>query len=460
MQAVTLLIAATASVLIFFLSPVYGVIVYIATFAWYPTYLTVPVGTIDFTVRRIVILALFAKLFLITDLPGRFRFIWLDKLVIIYFAAQFLAGAITATALSVFFENRAGAVFDMVLPYFAVRMILRNKQQYLILLKWILIIAAPIAIVGFYECMTGTNLVGFFRKYDAWGSLSGVPLEEQSWVRYGFFRAFAVFSQPIMYGLFFAMFGSICAGLMYGAKRYKSLYIIGCILMGMGVFSSMSSGPLLAALLSILFIAFYPWHKYWRPTVIVIIIMCASVEIISDRHFWEVVDRFAFSAANAWYRSKLIRVALFEGGMSRHWLFGYPFGTDPGWGKLIGGRGITDIVNHYLGVLYHFGLVGLIPFLAVIGAAIKRLIDSFRACSTESDRWLVWCLSGALFGILGAMNSTSLFGPPVTVFYMMLAFCGAMPSVVGKEGSLGNMRKNTGLSYNRRSFICDCSIHR
>jgi len=199
-------------------------------------------------------------------------------------------------------------------------------------------------------------------------------------------------------------------------------------------------GALLAAFGSITFIAFYRWRKYWKPTVILIIIMCASVEIISNRHFWEIVDRFAFSAGNAWYRSKLIRVALFEGGMSGHWLFGYPFGTDPGWGKLIGGRGILDIVNHYLGVLYHFGLVGLIPFLAVIGAAIKRLIDSFRICMTGADRWLVWCLAGGLFGILVAMNSTSLFGPPITVFYIMLAFCGAMPSIINAKPKGASLR--------------------
>jgi len=116
--------------------------------------------------------------------------------------------------------------------------------------------------------------------------------------------------------------------------------------------------------------------------------------------------------------------------MFGHWLFGYQFGFGADWGKLIGGLGYTDMVNHYLLILHNYGLIGLLPFLAVIGAAIKRLIDSFRICVTESDRWLVWCLSGALFGILGAMNSVMLFGPPVTVFYIMLAFCGAMPAII------------------------------
>ena len=135
MVGVTLTVALVASFLVFFVRPIYGLIIYIAAFAWYPTYITVPVGTIDFTVRRIVILALFAKLFLQTDLPDRFKLIRLDKLIIIYFGAQILAGATTTQSLMAFLENRGGAVFDMLLPYFAVRMIVRNKQQYLTLLN-------------------------------------------------------------------------------------------------------------------------------------------------------------------------------------------------------------------------------------------------------------------------------------------------------------------------------------
>jgi len=70
MEAVTLVVAAIASFLIFFLPPIYSLVVYIAALAWYPQYLSVPVGTIDFTLCRIVILATFAKLFLRTSLPN------------------------------------------------------------------------------------------------------------------------------------------------------------------------------------------------------------------------------------------------------------------------------------------------------------------------------------------------------------------------------------------------------
>lgn len=431
MQNVTLFFGVVVSAAVFFLTPVYGFIVYIAALAWYPSYLTVSIGTVDFTLCRIVILAIFANLFLRTSLPRQFKFIWLDKLVVIYFLCQILAGAFTTKSLTAFLENRAGAVFDMVLPYFAMRMIITTKDKYLTLLKSILVVAAPLAIIGFYQCLTGNNPAGFLKKYYAWKSNVGYrPIS-----RYGFFRADVTFPMSIMYGLFFAMFGPICTGIVHNAKKYKALYWIGLALMGVGIFSSMSSGPMLAALLAVLFIAFYRWRKYWKIVTILIIIMCGSVEIISNRHFYDVLGGFTLNPGTAWYRSRLIDVALFEGGMSGHWLTGWGFLTDPGWGPRIDGRG-TDAVNHYLLILARYGLTGLVPFLAMCTMVVKRLIDAYKASLFDSDKWLVWCLSAGLFGLVGAFMSVSLFGQPTTIFYMMLGLCGAMPMVINRQNYL------------------------
>jgi len=436
MVGVTLTVALVASFLVFFLRPIYGLIVYIAAFALYPTYITVPVGTIDFTLRRIVILALFAKLFLQTDLPDRFKLIRLDKLIIIYFGAQVLAGATTTPSLMAFLENRGGAVFDMVLPYFAVRMIIRNKQQYLTLLKAVLIIAAPLAIAGFYQCISGDNLVGFFKKYYAWGGVKrDAPIR-----RAGFFRADITFSHSIMYGLFFSMFGPICASLLRHARKGKLVYAIGAGLMAVGVFSSMSAGPWLAALLAILFITLYFYRRYWRIALLLAILMFGMVEIISDRHF------FGFSGRTASYRVKLMEVAVFERGMTGHWLTGFGWGIDPGWMPKMypDSDKRTDITNHYLRILSAFGLVGLLPFLAMNIAAAKKLVDSYKVSPYKSDKWLVWCLSAGLFGSAAALLSVALVGPPTTIYYMMIGFAGVMPVIIARPNSLTG-RKLVGL---------------
>ena len=418
----TLLVSVAASIMVFFLSPVYGLIVYLASFVYYPSYLSVPLGTIDFTVRRIVILAILAKLFLQTDLPGRFRFVWLDKLVIIYFAAQILAGATTAQSLEAFVENRAGAIFDMVLPYFAVRLIITNKDRYLILLKGILFSVAPLAIFGFYQCLTGRNLIDFIPGQRSFDDLP---------MRLGLYRASLTFSVSIMFGLYFAMFGPVCAGLWYSIRKNRWLYTVALSLMALGVFSSMSSGPILVAILTILFILFYRFRQYWKIAAAIVIFMCGSVEILSNRHFYDVLGGFTLDPATAWYRSKLIDVALFQGGMSGHWLTGYGL-VDPLWSAKIDNRDHTDIVNEYLAILSGYGIVGLIPFVAVIASAFKMIIKSYQASMLDTDRWLIWCLAGALFGLLVSMFTVSLFGPPTTILYILFGFCGAMPQITKK----------------------------
>jgi hypothetical protein len=274
MVTVTLLVSVVASIMVFFLPPVQGLIVYVAVFAYYPSYFSAPVGTIDFTVRRIVILAILAKLFLQTDLPGRFKIIMLDKLVIIYFLAEIIAGATTVQSLEAFLENRSGAIFDMVLPYFAVRLIITNKDRYLILLKGILFSVAPLAIFGFYQCLTGHNPLDF---------IPGQRSSDDLPMRLGLYRASLTFSVSIMFGLYFAMLGPVCAGLWYSIRKNRRLYTVAISLMALGVFSSMSSGPILAAMLAIVFIAFYRFRQYWKIVVAVVILMCGSIEIISNR---------------------------------------------------------------------------------------------------------------------------------------------------------------------------------
>ena len=432
MQHVTIAIAAMASALVLFMAPVYGLVIYLASFAWYPTYLAISIGTVDFTARRIVILALFAKLFLLTDLPSKFKFILLDKIVIIYFAAQFAAGATTSASLMGLIENRMGQVFDMVLPYFAVRMILRNKRQYLIVLKSIIILAVPLAAIGFYQCMTGHNPAGFLKQYSVWDSALGafgsvdIPMES----RWGFYRADAIFTHPIMYGLYFAMTGTFCIGILGHVKQNKELYWIGLGFMGIGLFSSMSSGPFLAALLSLSFIAFYRWRHYWKIAVIAVVVLCGLVEVMSDRHFYDVLGGFTFNPHTAWYRSRLIDAALFEGGMSGHWLTGYGYNVDPGWGLMIDLKARTDMVNHYLSILSRWGLVAFTLYLTMNIIAIKSLFDAFKKTKLKADRLMIWCLGGTMFGLAGAFVSVSLFGPPTTIYYVILSFCGVMPVII------------------------------
>ena len=409
--------AVVGCVLIFFTRPVYGLVVYIAVLVWYPSYLAVEVASFDITASRVITLAIFAKLFLGTNLPQYFRWIWLDKLIILCFVAEIATGA-TNGSLSDLIKNRIGAVFDMAIPYFAVRLILVSKEEYLRLLKGILLISVPFAVLTCYQCLTGANPFDFLREYNAR-------------IRNGFFRPELTFSDSIMLGMFFAMFGPVCAGLLRNVQNNKLFYQAGIAFMIIGAISSVSSGPILVIILAVVFIVCYRWRRYWRTAMLVTVVMCGCVEIISNRHFYDVLGGYTMSPETAWYRSKLIDVAIFEGGMSGHWLTGFGL-VDPGWSFQIDNRSQTDMVNHYLLVLCRYGLVGFIPFMSVVIVAVREIVRAFKASMSEPDRCMIWSLAGAFFGILIGLFSVSLFGPPKTILYLLFGFCGAMPRIVSE----------------------------
>lgn len=418
METLTIVVAVVGSLVTAFVRPVYGLVVYVILSMWYPYGIgTIKLGTVDFSVGRIALIVLFIKVLADKNIMARFKVIWLDRLMVILFAAEILAGLTTTEPMKLI-EYRAGDFFDMALPYFAVRLIITDKDKYILLLKAIAWSAGILAIFAFYESVTGRNLLALGRHL------------ETPEVRMNYFhRAKVTFRICIYYGVFSATVGAMCLGLVRNVKRNRLTYKILIVLMFLGCFSSMSSGGLLAMGGALLFIAFYRYRHYWKQALMGIVIMCGVVEFVSNRHFYDVIDRFTFNSATAWYRARLFEVAFFEGGMSGHWLIGYGF-DDPGWGRKIDYRDHTDMVNHYLMNLCRYGLVGFIPFCAVIVVAVRELFRGFWTIRNDPDRRLVWYLAGGLFGILLAFNSVSLFGMPMIMLFIMFAFCINVPAIL------------------------------
>ncbi len=414
--AITLTVACVFSALVLVLPPVHALTVFLASVIWYPSYYTVPMGTIDWTVRRIVILAVLAKAFLTPDLFRQFKLIRLDKFVIALFVCETIAGLATAKEMESFLEYQSGQAFDMLLPYFAVRLLLVRKEYYLSLLRGILVISSPFAVLAFYQFLTGGNPVSFMREYH--GARRSIG-----------YRAELTFDVSIMMGLYFISLGAACAGVVRTVTNYRAFYVVAVILMGIGAISSSSSGPILALLMASGFMVLYRWRQEWKLVLTVVILMCGTVEIISNRHFYDVLGGLTLQPETAWYRSRLMDVAFAEGGMSGHWLLGFGI-IDPGWGPTIDGRSHTDIVNHYILILANYGLLGFIPFALVNWEAARSLWWAGKRALSRTDEWMIWALAAALFGLAGAFFSVSLFGPPTTMYYMLIAFAGAMPAFV------------------------------
>ena len=65
--------------------------------------------------------------------------------------------------------------------------------------------------------------------------------------------------------------------------------------------------------------------------------------------------------------------------------------------------------------------------------AAASLLRALKLARTDPDRWLAWSLASAFLGLLVSLFSVSLFGPPVTLFYILLSFCPVLEKIMIQE---------------------------
>lgn len=428
MQAITAFVAVLGSFSVLFSRPVFGLVAFTMVLIWYPLKVTLKLGTIDFSASRIVILVLIMNLFLLNNRPlKRFRFVTLDIWVICLFSAQILSGAMTTPDLMDLLVNRSGAIFDLALPYFAVRLCIQNREDYTRYMKAIFAASVPYALIGLFQFFTGQNPYTPILRYAAWGG-RGDEVNQ----RFGFYRAYACMPIHILYGVFFVQIIAFVTSIYHDFIKKLPVFWIGICFLIIGLITSLSSGPYLAFIFFGGFLIIFKYRRYWRVITITAVMMCIFIEVTSNRHFYDVIDRFAINSRTAWYRSRLMEVAILEGGMTDHWAFGHGYNVDPRWCDVIDGRDHTDICNHYLLILSRFGLLALVPFFGMVIQAFRSLHRAFKQAVYKKDKWLIWSLFASLSSLAILFFTVSLFGQPQTLFYMLLAFCGTTPLLVSR----------------------------
>jgi hypothetical protein len=424
---VTLLLATVGFLLVLIVKPINSLLVYYCLLIWYPASNTVQVAMMDFSVPRIICIALLLKLLMNPTLMTRLKMEKVDILLLGYFISQLISGIFT-TDMLVLINNRFGWFLDTCIPYFMVRIIIRDKRQLIFFIKAITIITVPLVLFAIVESTTHKELLSFGR-----GPANFEP-------RWGLDRARATFDHPIYFGVFMTMvFGlSVSIWKVCSGWRYK---IISCCLL-IGVFACLSSGGWLCALITILIILLYKQRQHWRLMLKIFIVLCILIEIFSNRHFYDVIDRFAFNSKTAWYRSRLLEVALFEGGMSGHWVFGYGYGVDPMWCSRIDGRDHTDIVNQYLYILVCYGVVGLIPYIGVIVCVLQKVYRNLFQVDGNYG-WLMWCFGAVLIGLLFTFFSVSLFGQTTNFIFLFFSIATNLQNITYSDSKYYIHSKDT-----------------
>ena len=426
MSGLTLFLAIIVALLALCTTPSRALFVYCASLVLYPQALTLQIGSADFTLGRVCIMAVLVNVVVRRGAYRSFEWAWADLFLLASWVLGFVALLQTFPAVAV--ERHAGAFFDTILPYLAARLIVTSEQDFTTIVKGLAVIAVPLVVLALSQMISGGNPVGFLSGYYAFG-LEGYRAEHGQ-TRLGLHRAAVTFTHAISLGLFCAMVAILTLSLwkrrVWPRPVVAGLIGFACV----GLFTSLSSGPLLAvAGAAFVFMVYADW-RLATAVACLALVSVASLSAYSGEPYDTVLTDFAYSPTSAQFRFDLLREVL-GGGMSGHWWTGYGYvGIGPGTDNTHFHWRNRDLVNFYVAILVRTGLLGLIPFLFAGAFCYARLVRALLLTQTPAAAWMVWCLFAGMVGWSVALMTVDALTPILQLLCVLMAISLNMPLIV------------------------------
>lgn len=361
-----------------------------------------------------------------------------DKLLLLYlilnFGLVFVASSFTgALRQGVFY-----AFTDVFLPYYVASRSLKNVQDLRDALMSFAVATLVLAAIAIFEFTQHWLL--YSPLQDAFGMHWGYGLYLERGEETGMLRAQGPTGQPIPLGFAFA----VAFGLWLYLKTVvpnRIVWILGLLLICMGLIASVSRGPWIGAAITLLVFVLLdraPGKKLLSMLVAGTVV--AGLVLVSP--FAEkIVDYLPFVGSvdegSVTYRQRLFEIAT-EVILQRPLFGAFDFMLSPAMQELKQGQGIIDIVNSYLGIGLASGLVGLSLF---VGFFLFVLMSLFRALRSVGgrDREL-YALGQALFavivGILVIIATVSSISVIPLIYWSLAGLAMAYARTVCRVGSI------------------------
>ncbi len=413
MLPVTISLAALFCIIALFVRPGVAFSLIIASMLVWPDYLRIPMGPALMSVSRLLTIVILIR-FLMQGRGRNLKFGLVDGLIIAEWFWLTLAN-IFADGNLLFLTRSIGTFFDTVLVYFAARLCIQNSRDILYAGSTLGLVAVGMGGLGIYESITNYSPYDSLIKYRRWETIFGEVADEK---RLGFYRAKASDSVHIYFGLTMAAVGGILVAFRAYSRGLfgRKLGVVGAYL---GTLSSFSSGPWISAVAFFVFTRFYSKKKYIQPVIWVVLLVLVLFHVISSRGAHFLISYLALNPTTAWYRAKVIDVAISE--LDKYWLFGFGASSPNYWGALVDGRHLVDIVNHYIIVATKSGLPGFFIFVCISIFALRKIYKTSRLTRDRSHDILLFMLGCLLLSFNVAILSVGLFGTSLKMYYIVLA---------------------------------------
>jgi hypothetical protein len=382
-------------------------IIIISMLIW-PEFLRVPIGPVMMSIPRLIALLLVIKV-IFGGLDRQFIFVKTDALVILIWIWTIL-GTVVSGAETYKITQMIGRGLDTVLMYFVARIAFVGPYDVKKLYNGLAFIALAMCCAGLYEAITWSSP---YHKF----SDGAARIVGYSEIRYGFLRA----QGSTMVSIYFGMAMMLVTGLLWAVRGYiEKQFIFKMVLFAtvLATLSSFSSGPWVALFVLIIANLYYKKTSLIKPTLCGLIFISFLMEILSDRHFYNLIDYIAIDSQTAWYRTRLMEIAVSQ--WQEYWLIGVGGNTPHHWAAMLDGRAHIDIVNNFIIIALYGGFPALFMFLASHYIAIKAAIKSFKNEQDIPHRKLIFGLAATLVALDISSMSVGLFGPALLLSYILL----------------------------------------
>ncbi|WP_117190450.1 O-antigen ligase family protein [Rhizobium terrae] len=312
-----------------------------------------------------------------------------------------------------------GYFLDIVLPYYVFSRSLRSGLDINRSLLAFVFAAMPLAAIGVFEIWRNWRV--YYVVVQEWD----VVLITAYLFRDGLLRAATTSVEAIAFG-FLCMTG---AGCLLALRTPKPL----------GVWRYLAHGILLAGLLSS--VSRGPWLGFAICVVVILLanprpslkLLCwlspglIAVIVVHPPFIDRFMDLLPF-VGSADKGSETYRSALLENSLvviDRYPLFGSEtFLREPEMLRMIQGQGIVDVVNTYLQIALHYGLLGLFLFLMFFAVVAARL--SVLSLRSKTAMINYPGLLGLLIGMLFTIATTSSVSIIPYIYWPFSGLCAAL----------------------------------
>lgn len=373
---------------------------------------------LNFTLFRILLFAGWLRILVRHEYEG-LKLTSLDRLFIWWVFASLLVGILLRPTMDGL-QNRVGFAYNGLGTYFLVRCLIRNFDDFQILLRALAVICIPLALSMIVEKFTQRNAFAVF---------GGVP--PITFEREGRLRCQGPFAHPILAGTLGACVFPLLASYyrqLAGKRSSRSLILGGLVCSGVIVVASASSGPLMAAGAGMVALLLWSRRFGMRRVRWGIVLVLVALQVFMKVPIWFLIAKVSvFSGGTGYHRSYLIDQCVRN--FSDWWLLGTNYTADWGpVGPLPWDHDNTDITCQYVLEGVNGGLLKLALFIAIIISAYAGIGRAMhRLEKTDLARqFMLWGLGCSLTAHVVSFLSVAYFDQLIVFYYLTLALASAL----------------------------------